>query len=104
MTEQTLFRVRKTGPRVGVVETIDGKSTVCNVTVPYGDDLRGHVVTKQRAALFAAAPDLLASLEKLLAQMVETLAYEYALKGEDPKLLADVEFSEAAIAKAKGRG
>lgn len=43
----------------------------------------------------AAAPALLASLEALVAQLVETSAYDFARKGEDPGLLADVEKAES---------
>jgi len=49
-----------------------------------------------------AAPDLLAALERLAAQIVESVIYDEARKGEDPQLLADVEAAKNAILKAKG--
>lgn len=103
MTEQ--FRVRKSGPRVGIVETIDGKQIVCNVAVPYNDDLRGHAVTKQRANLFAAAPDMLAALEKARAEFC-MLRREYEAKRLGAEFIERFQYLEneaaAAIAKAKG--
>lgn len=54
------------------------------------------------ARLIAAAPDLLAALERLEAQISQTSAYDFACRGDDPELLADVGFAREAIAKAKG--
>ena len=57
---------------------------------------------QSNARLIAAAPDLLAALERLAAQIVESVIYDEARKGQDPQLLADVEAAKIAIAKAKG--
>lgn len=40
---------------------------------------------------------LLEATQRLLRQIVETSAYDDAKKGEDPGLLADVEFAQSAI-------
>lgn len=55
------------------------------------------------ASLIAAAPELLAAARALLAQIIETSAYDDAQSGEDDGLLRDVEAARAAIAKAEGR-
>lgn len=60
------------------------------------------VYSADDAALIAAAPDMLAALERLEAQISATSAYDFACKGDDHELLADVGFARAAIAKAKG--
>ena len=67
-----------------------------------GDRLIATVYNPTDADLIAAAPDLLAALERLEAQIVETVAYDEARKGNDDRLLADVNFARNAIAKAKG--
>jgi hypothetical protein len=81
-----------------------GNQKVADVTVPYGDDLRGHVVTKANARLIAAAPSLLAALENMTA-IVENIAGSFAMRGEygwENDDQTELDAARAAIAKAKG--
>lgn len=49
-----------------------------------------------------AAGDMLESLQALVRQLVETSAYDDALNGNDPGLLADVAKAQIVIAAARG--
>lgn len=57
----------------------------------------------ETATLYANAGPLLDGLTRLLRQIVETSAYDDAKAGEDPGLLADVEFARQAITDATGK-
>lgn len=55
------------------------------------------------AALFAAAPDMLAALKVMVEQMESTGAWEDALNGQDEYLTNAVKSAHGAIARAEGR-
>jgi hypothetical protein len=83
------------------METGDLTDWYCVTNATFDADV-AHAVTEADARLIAAAPELLAALERLAAQIVESVIYDEARKGQDPQLLADVESARAAIAKARG--
>lgn len=55
---------------------------------------------RRTALLYANAGPLLEARDRLLKQLVETSAYDDAKKGEDPGLLADVEFARTVMRDA----
>lgn len=73
-----------------------GRQKIAEITVPYGDDLRGHILTKANARLTAAAPDLLAALDRAEA-FIAGFEDDETQEGVAEMLAA----IRAAIAKAK---
>lgn len=88
-------------PGPWTANTFYGNSTVYDANGKAVANVRGRK-DGQNKHVISAAPETLDALERLLAQIVETSAYDDARKGEDDGLLSDVEAARAAIAKAKG--
>lgn len=74
-----------------------GRQKIAEITVPYGDDLRGHILTKANAHLMAAAPEMLAALDRAEA-FIAGFEDDETQDGITEMLAA----IRAAIAKAKG--
>lgn len=78
----------------------------CRPTVVDAEGKTVCMITPRKGAwngtLIAEAPAMLVSLRRLLAQIVETSAWDDACAGEDPKLKADVDQAQALVARITG--
>lgn len=90
--------VRTIDQSLATVETQDGEYIICNAAQLRGDDWKTeHAERKANARLIAAAPDLLAALQRIVAVLDKQVASPHLAERASPLTQA-----KAAIAKATG--